>query len=89
MKYINEKLKGKIGKVLFSQEMYESYFDTVRLFFNYSIILKVEFIHYRNVYEIVLLNDFFEKIDEGCEIPSYAVIFSTKNGISFSCERLT
>lgn len=32
MKYINEKLKGKIGKVLFSQEMYESYFDTVRLF---------------------------------------------------------
>lgn len=89
MKYINEKLKGKIGKVLFSQEMYESYFDTVRLFFNYGIILKVEFIHYKNTYEIVLLNEFFEEIGERLEIPSYTVVFSRSNGISFTCERLT
>ncbi len=62
-------------------------FKQVLLFFSYGIILRVEHIPYNSTYEVTMVNEFFDVIKEGEEIPRYGVFFNTEKGISIHCER--
>ena len=65
MKYVPENVKNKVGKIICSEEFYLSMFKEVLYFLSYGIILRVEHISYNSTYEVTMLNEFFDVIEEG------------------------